>query len=333
MTKNIKIETPNGGYAEVIQHSVSPEGKEIITFSVKYGLIVHSEWIRHRLLSNSVKSNRAVSMKQIRKEVIEDPYVPIKFGGQQAGMVAIDEDQFGYAKVCRWLWKNSRWGAVGVHWLFEKLKLHKEITNRILNPWQWVRSTTTATDYDNFYKLRLHKDAQKDINVIAKAMHEALQLSEPMLINAGEYHVPYVSRRRTGNGELEYYDSDGTQLNTQQAIEASCARCARSSYDNHDGTKASYFNRATAKGRSDQEIYQDLINSDPVHGSCGEHQATPLVVAYKNKKPIYPAGMTHVSVEDGILTTKYWSGNLLGFIQHRQTTKGHVCWDYRVKTE
>ena len=40
MTKNIKVETPNGGYAEIVQHSISPEGKELVTFSLKYGLIV-----------------------------------------------------------------------------------------------------------------------------------------------------------------------------------------------------------------------------------------------------------------------------------------------------
>ena len=328
----MKIETPNNGYAEIIQYSKNEEGKEIITYSLKYGLIVHAEMLRHRLLTNNVKSNRAVSMKQIRNEVLKDPYVPVKFGKQQKGMVASSEADFKNAGVCRWLWKSARYPAVFIHWTLEKLGLHKEITNRVLNPWQWVRETLTATEFDNFYHLRLHKDAQTDIQVIAKAMLEAKNEypeSDIVILKEGEYHVPYVKRsRNTPDGKLVYLDNDMSILTPQEAIEASCARCARSSYDNHDGTKALYHKTHNGKGRSDKEIYQDLVNSNPVHGSCAEHQATPMKIPYNEHwftdgSIGWKDGVTHVD-KNGY----YWSGNFKGFVQYRQTLKNHVCWEY-----
>lgn len=327
----MKVNTINGGYAEIIQYSKNKDGKEIITYSLKYGLIVHAEMLRHRLLTNNVKSNRAVSMKQIRSEVLKDPYVPVKFGKQQKGMVSSSEFDFKNAGVCRWLWKTARYPAVFVHWVLEKLGLHKEVTNRILNPWQWVRETLTATEFDNFYHLRLHKDAQKDIQVIAQAMLEAKKNYSPSEIEPltqGEYHVPYVFRYRNDTGVLGYYDNDGTRLSTQEAIEASCARCARSSYDNHDGTKALYHKTHNSKGRSDKEIYQSLVNSNPVHGSCAEHQATPMEIPYNEYWFVdgsngWVDGVTHVDKHGS-----YWSGNFRGFVQYRQTLDNHVCWEY-----
>jgi len=47
---NVKVQKDNGIYAEVIAHSVSPQGKEIVTVAVKYGLFVHAEFLRHRQL-------------------------------------------------------------------------------------------------------------------------------------------------------------------------------------------------------------------------------------------------------------------------------------------
>lgn len=319
----IKVETCNGCYAEMICDSISKDGKRIQTFNIKYGLIVHSEHLRHRLFSNSVKSNRAVNVKQIRKEVLEDPYIPVKFGQEQRGMVSSEEKDFKYAKVCRSLWKVGRYPAVAVHWVLTKLGLHKEVANRILNPWQWVRQTLTATEFDNFYNLRLHKDAQKDIEVIARAIKECSDKSIPMEIVVGEWHTPYVNRERTEDGVLRYYDNDGTELTTEEAIQASVARCARSSYDTHDGNKALY-RKKEGKGRGDKELFEALLISEPVHGSPGESVATPM------KKPTTPFtpsrwqdGVTHCDKEGGL-----WSGNLKGWIQFRQTLDNHTCWEY-----
>lgn len=108
------VEGTNGITAEVIAHSKSSvNGKEVATLKVKYGLIVHAEFLRHRLISNSVKSNRAIPMKNIRKEVINDPYVPVWFGAAQKGMVANAEMK--HKKLGRALWLGARYFMCGVH--------------------------------------------------------------------------------------------------------------------------------------------------------------------------------------------------------------------------
>ena len=81
----IKYLGKNGIYAEVVQHSANKDNaeSEVITFNVKYGLIVHAEALRHRLFSLGVKSNRAIPMGKIREEVLSDPYIPVWFGSKQ----------------------------------------------------------------------------------------------------------------------------------------------------------------------------------------------------------------------------------------------------------
>lgn len=313
-----KVFTPNGGYAEVVQQSkCAVTGKVITTFSVKYGLITHAECLRHRLLSRGVKSNRAIPASVIRKEVLDDPYIPIWFGANQSGMVAKSEVK--YPKLAKSLWLGARYPAVAAHWLAEKLlNGHKEWCNRLLNPWQWVRETITATEWDNFYNLRIHPDAQQDIQVIAKAMYEAsTTYKDWKSIHAGEWHVPYVIRVRNVMGALEYIDNDGTPLTVDQALKASAARCARSSYDNHDKTKA------TIKG--DIKLWNQLIESDPKHSSPVENQATPIQGLLLNVDDLdWPKGVTHVDYSGNV-----WSGNFCGWIQHRQLLDNHTCYNYQ----
>lgn len=314
-----KVFTPNGGYAEVVQQSkCAVTGKVITTFSVKYGLIIHSEFLRHRLLSRGVKSNRAIPASVIRKEVLNDPYIPIWFGANQSGMVAKSEVR--YPKLAKALWLGARYPAVAAHWLAEKLlNGHKEWCNRLLNPWQWVRETITATEWDNFYNLRIHPDAQQDIQVIAKAMYEAsTTYNYCELINSGEWHLPYVIRVRHPDGNLYYFDNDGKEITVIQALKASAARCARSSYDNHDKTKA------TVKG--DMKLWDQLIESDPKHSSPVEHQATPVqdVLNLDVNDDCWPKGVTHIDSSGGV-----WSGNFCGWIQHRQLLDNHTCYNYQ----
>tara|TARA_Y100000310_G_C20649104_1_gene798360 strand:- start:1050 stop:2012 length:963 start_codon:yes stop_codon:yes gene_type:complete len=312
----IRCEQPSGTYAEVVQHSASPNGAELLTVSVKYPLLIHAEFLRHRQLSRCVKSNRAIPCKAIRAEVLSDPYVPQWFGKNQKGMVS--DEQVRFPRLAKALWKGARYPAVFAHWIGEKVfSGHKEWLNRLLNPWQWVRETITATEWDNLYNLRIHKDAQRDIRDVVEAIYNVSLQSRPLSIKAGEYHVPYVARKFNEVGCMVYKDSDGSVLDVTQAIESSAARCARSSYDNHDKTACSW--------QGDVELYKTLISSVPAHASPVEHQATPMMdnVPEVLGRRVWESGTTHIDAQMG-----YWSGNLKGWVQHRQTLKGHTCEKY-----
>lgn len=317
----MKLEGTNGITAEIIQHSKSAySGDEIITFSLKYGLYVHAEHLRHRAMSFSTKSNRAIPTKRIRREVLANPYVPVKFGANQPGMKANDEVEHKRLAVA--LWKLSRYPVVAAHWLGEKaLGGHKEWLNRMLNPWQYVELCCTATELDNFYNLRIHEDAQGDIKEFAQLMRTLQIESSPEILYEGEWHVPFVERKRDSEGILRYYDNIGSEITAEEACKASSARCARASYNNHDKTSAVL--------EKDLSLYEKLLNTYPLHASPAEHIATPMKVAAikfgspKVKSVMATRGITHVD-SNGHL----WSGNLKGFIQYRQTLDNHTCWNY-----
>lgn len=317
----MKLVGKNGISAEMVQYSCdenNPENK-IMTVNVKYGLIVHAEFLRHRMLSRGVKSNRAIPMSVIRKEVIEDPYVPVWFGSAQKGMVADKEVSNKF--LARQLWLKARYLACGAHWLAEKIGAHKEWANRLLNPWQWVRETVTATEWDNLYNLRIHKDAQKDVREIVNLVYQLSTSCEPEPLKKGQLHVPYVKRVFNEQHDVTYVDNDGEVLTPEQAMKASAARCARSSYDKHDGTKVTLS--------SDIKLYNMLIESDPKHSSPVEHQGFPMELPYNEHWMIdgsngWVDGVTHVDKAGN-----YWSGNFKGWIQHRQLLANHTCWDYK----
>ena len=42
--------------AQVVQHSVAPHGKELITFELEYPRIIHGEVMTHRVFSRNARS-------------------------------------------------------------------------------------------------------------------------------------------------------------------------------------------------------------------------------------------------------------------------------------
>jgi hypothetical protein len=73
------------------------------------------------------------------------------------------------------------------------------------------------------------------------------------------------------------------------------------------------------------DIYDKLVESKPVHASPFEHQATPM--AHSEDHTAHPmADVAGVSHQD--ISGHYWSGNLCGWIQHRQLIEDNVCNKY-----
>jgi Thymidylate synthase complementing protein len=97
--------------------------------------------------------------------------------------------------------------------------VHKQITNRLLEPFMHMTTLVTATEWQNFFTLRDHADAQPEIQILAKAMRKALDESSPTLRT---WHMPFVHDTLHQPGNL--------------LAGISAARCARVSYLNHDGT-------------------------------------------------------------------------------------------------
>ena len=241
--------------ASVVADSVSYEGDRITTLQLKYPRFIHSELLTHRVFSRNASSSRAIPVKKMLAEVWNRPATPIHWGKNMAGMQAREELGAMRMGISKLLWRWSGRGMCAVVWLMDKVGLHKQVANRLLEPWQHIHVVVTATDWENFFALRCHPDAQPEFQDLALKMRSAMESSIPVKRAVGDWHLPYVTT------------SEREELPLKFAIEVSVARCCRVSYLNHGGS--------VSKVGEDLRLYDRLVSATPPHMSPTEHQATP----------------------------------------------------------
>jgi hypothetical protein len=250
------IEKQNMGIVvKMIADSISTHGDRICTLQLRYHRYIHQEFMTHRVFSRSASSSRAIPISKIIAQVWNDPAMPVHWGANVAGMQAKSELSGFKLTAAKFVWKLSAKFACVFAYVFSKIGLHKQIGNRILEPWQYINVIVTSTEWENFFNLRIHPDAQPEIQELAKTIYGAIQNSQPKKVEHGEWHLPYIT-----DTERELCDED-------ILLKCSTARCARVSYSNHDGSNPHV--------RKDVELHDRLVGSEPLHASPAEHQATP----------------------------------------------------------
>ncbi|WYV99070.1 thymidylate synthase [Pseudomonas phage vB_PpuM-Amme-3] len=308
--------TPIQITAKVIAYSrCKRTGRKIATFEFEYPRFIHGELMTHRLFSRNAASSRAIPIKKMIEQVKNNPAFPIHWGKNQAGMQANEELNPVLRKVAIYLWKNAAKLAAGAAEGMDRIGLHKQVVNRVLEPFQIMKTVVTSTCWENWNWLRFHKDAQPEIRELARVAIEALEAyGEPEDLNPGEWHTPYVFHHRDSNGVLQYVGNELQYFTLEEALMISSSCCAQVSFRllNDDLEKA-------------KEIYGKLVESEPVHASPFEHQATPFEIPkcdyYTDAiwEALSQPGATHMDKNQNI-----WSGNLLGFAQHRQLIPNNV---------
>ena len=276
--------------AKVVADSIA-NGIRLTTLELQFHRFILPEFNTHRMFSRNASSSRAIPIEKMIKQVETNPAMPIHWGKNQSGMQArqevLDVD------TVKGMWLSARDQAVDMaEWLMEE-NIHKQVANRITEPFQWIKVIVTATEWDNFFKLRDHPDAQPEIQELARCMKQSIACSEPTPLVAGEWHLPYV----TGD------TWEDTKEDLSKAIKCSVARCARVSYNNHDN--------------SAPDIEKDIILADRLleagHMSPFEHQATPMEAVQWDDYTRWEKGITHMDRK-----TNFWSGNFRGWVQYRQ---------------
>lgn len=297
--------------AKIIADSISKTGVRITTMELEYPRFIHAEFMTHRMFSRNAASSRAIPVDKQRARLMDDPAMPIRWGANQSGMQAKMED-IDDTDAARSLWLTARWAAVEASDKLSDLGLHKQWCNRLTEPFSHIKVVVTSTEWDNFYALRLHPDAQPEIMELARVMKEAHDASIPVTLQDGDWHVPYYKNGQWRNsgyvqiGQFSMEDLDdkrgGMTLGDALAISASC--CAQVSYRTLDDS----LEKA-------KKIFDRLIVSEPMHASPFEHQATPIPTKLGDLTNYYQTrGFTHRDV-NGIP----WSANFRGWIQYRQT--------------
>ena len=205
--------------AKIVAHSSNLLGtSELITMEIELHRFILPEFNTHRVFSRNFQSSRAVPTPKLLKQVKENPAMPVYWGKNQSGMVADGELGFydkGAAHLC---WKRAAEDAASQAGNLLYYGAHKQIVNRLLEPFMWTRGVVTGTReaFEGFFILRCHKDAQPEIQALSNAMQEALLNSSPKKLKIGDYHLPYVENI----GDMSIED----------AVKVSVSCCAQVSY-------------------------------------------------------------------------------------------------------
>lgn len=279
--------------AKIVADSIGPNGRRVTTYVLTYPRFIHAEVMTHRMLSRNASSSRAIPVKKQIQMVLDNPAIPLAFtrnkpgmqGGEALDRIAHEQAQFA--------WLEARNRAVEMAQLLADLEVHKQYANRILEPWAHITVVMTATDWDNFFALRIHPAAQPEICALATAMYDEYRTSAPRKLKAGYWHLPFMDDQAIQ--EVKDHFGVACLQDSKEAlnmvIRRSVARCARVSYLNHDGTVATI--------EKDLELYDRLLGQLPIHASPAEHQAQARHWIFRWTR----------------------SGNFRGWTQYRKTLK------------
>ncbi|MFA9444699.1 FAD-dependent thymidylate synthase [Egicoccus sp. AB-alg6-2] len=249
--------TGGGPRAEVVCDSISPAGSRLTTIEVTLHRFVLAELNTHRAFSRNSASSRAIPVKRQLEAVLQDPAVPLEFGANQRGMQAGPPLQGEDHERALAAWLDARDGAVAAAERLLELGVHKQVANRILEPFIWHTVIVTATDWDGFWQQRCSPLAQPEIRAAADAMRAAFDASTPVEVAEDDWHTPYIR-------------DDERDLDVETRKRIAAARCARVSYLTHDGRRDL---------SADEELYDRLVTAEPPHWSPLEHVATPAAGA------------------------------------------------------
>ena len=298
--------------ARILADSISPQGVRMTTMEIEYPRFILAELNTHRMLSKNSASSRAIPVKAMHEHIRANTAGPVYWGVNQAGMKAKECLDVEDTIEALMIWEQARDSALDYAGQLADLNLHKQITNRITEPWMTMKTVISGTEWANYFWLRDHPDAQPEIALLANKMHKAYTASAPQLLQPGEWHVPYVfTNRDAGTGVLHYLDGSGGVITADEARVISASCCAQVSYRKNDDT----LEKA-------QKVFKMLIESEPAHASPVEHQATPMKQTNWQRNPeFWQEGITHLSANNDL-----WSGNLRGWIQHRKLIAGEARW-------
>ena len=299
MAGNIKgLPRPPDLYqAQVIADSISTAGVRLTSVEVTMARFVLAELNTHRMFSRNSASSRAIPVSKQLRRVIENTYMPQQWGIQTAGMAAKDNLSPELAEAANAIWDRglcyaviSSVGLIGgfgeLDQDFRQLfaehypeididsqpaldadnKVHKQLANRLLEPFCHHTVLITASQWDNFFGQRIDAAAQPEIKRAAELIKQVIDKSQPTQLKAGQWHLPYVDdelRQHLGSDQI-----------TMGKIAS--ARAARLSYLNQQQHLDRQKNNLSLADivKKDVELHDRLVSSG--HMSPLEHVATPF---------------------------------------------------------
>jgi thymidylate synthase ThyX len=247
---------------EILKDSIAND-QRITTVELTFPRFILAEVNTHRMFSRNSASSRAIPTEKIIERVENEPFIPETFNRRVKGMGVGDKLPDADSIACKNEWLHARTEAVIAARFLMETNVDKSRVNRLLEPFMWHTAIITATDWDNFFALRDHPEAQPEFQIIASLLNEAMKQNDPQTMEYGKWHLPLVEDEEMYDKNWKYspHEIEGWEYWAW----VSAGRCARSSYDKiHDPeTKDQSYSRAEKlKGAG--------------HMSPFEHQARPF---------------------------------------------------------
>lgn len=212
----------------ILADSISDSGVRLTTFQLTFPRFVLAEFNTHRMFSRNSASSRAIPVEKMLRQVKEDPFIPIHWGKKQKGMQADEEISPEEQIRAEDQWRGAAFWAELMASRLLDIGVHKQITNRLLEPFLWHTVICTATDWENAINLRAHPAAQPEIRPVFESIREQLATHEPEYVKPGRWHMPLMA-------DLPDLIAAGYTL--PRLLLISIGRCARISYMTHDGKR------------------------------------------------------------------------------------------------
>lgn len=200
--------------AEMLLKSRNPTTGDVLrTFRLVYPAFIHAHVLTHRVFSRNTSSARAIPVNKFAELVRSTPATPVFWGKNGKGMKA--QEEVGDIEAAKAWWMESCNNALEQHRKGVELGVHKEIVNRILQPFQHVVVILSTTELANWEEQRLYGEGvMGETQVLAQAMHGADCSTEAV---ERKNHLPLLLPEEI-KGDWE-----------REAM-ASAARCARVSF-------------------------------------------------------------------------------------------------------
>lgn len=240
--------------ASIVADSINAaNGKRITSYVLEYPRMIHGELMTHRVFSRNAASSRAIPFKRMVRMIRDNIAMPVKWGthtagGMQSGPPATDD----VTRLAVESWERAMNNAIEEATYLDGLGIHKSITNRLLEPFAHMTTLVTATEWDNFYWLRVSDQAEPTFDYLATLMlrtyldnHDHARILMP-----GQWHIPFL------------HDDEEP---TRAMLPIATARSARTSYINFEGTN---------DPDKDRDMHNRLAKSG--HWSPFEHCAEAL---------------------------------------------------------
>lgn len=252
--------------AKVIADSFSPlRGTRLTTLELQFPRYVLAEFNTHRVFSRNTSSSRAIPVGKQATTLEQQIVEPVRWGKNQPGMQASRENLSGEdLKKAKSIWREMAQACIDGCRQLSELGLHKQWANRPLEWFSTSKVVVSATDWDNFFLLRDHGDAQDEIAHLSQHIKLAMNASTPQILQPGQWHIPYVTEEEFG------------KLTLVQALKVSASRCARVSYKTQHGVTSTLGEDLAMFKRLTYGMESGFTEENPFHASPTEHQATPF---------------------------------------------------------